>query len=89
MNAYQANLYLPLIAAGFYLVLLILPQIRRRPDKSQTIWLIIGLILSIGWEFAIYFENIIPIANFSNIVLLLSVASLAATTGAFLDWQPG
>lgn len=88
MNAYQANLYLPLIAAGFYLVLLILPQIRRRPEKKQSRWLIVALILSIGWEFALFFTADIPIANFSNMVLLLSVSALAATTGAFLDWHP-
>ncbi|MCA9897029.1 MAG: GAF domain-containing protein [Ardenticatenaceae bacterium] len=88
MNAYEANLYLPLIAAGFYLVLLILPQIRSRPDKSQTTWLILSLIVSIGWEFALYFENLVPIANFSNIILLLAVCTLAATTAAFLEWQP-
>lgn len=88
MNAYQANLYLPLVAAGFYLVLLILPQIRRRPDKRQTTWLVIGLIVSIGWEFALFFASNIPIRNFPNIILLLAVCAVAATTSAFLDWQP-
>ncbi|MCA9916386.1 MAG: GAF domain-containing sensor histidine kinase [Anaerolineales bacterium] len=89
MNAYQANLYLPLIAAGFYLVLLILPQIRRRPEKSQTTWLVISLIVSLVWEFSLYFASNLPIANLPNIILLLSVSTLVATTGAFLDWQPG
>jgi signal transduction histidine kinase len=88
MNAYQANLYLPLIAAGFYLVLLILPQIRRRPEKSQTTWLVISLSLSIGWEFALYFASNVPIPNFPTIVLLLAICGLAATTSAYLDWQP-
>lgn len=88
MNAYQTNLYLPLIASGFYLVLLVLPQIRRRPEKSQTNWLIIALALSIGWEFSLFFASNIPIANFSNMMLLLSISALAAITSAFLDWQP-
>ncbi|WP_420642264.1 GAF domain-containing sensor histidine kinase [Candidatus Leptofilum sp.] len=88
MNAYQANLYLPLLAAGFYLVLLILPQIRRQPEKNQTRWLIVTLILSIGWEFALFFASSVPIANFPNIVLLIAICALAATTCAFLDWQP-
>jgi signal transduction histidine kinase len=89
MNAYQANLYLPLISAVFYLILLILPQIRRRPENSQTTWLVITLIVSIGWAFALYFASSVPIPNFSTLVLLLSVCALAATTSAFLDWKPG
>lgn len=88
MNAYQANLYLPLIAAGFYLVILILPQIRNRPEKNLTKWLIISLVISIGWAFSIFFARSIPVPNFPVIVLLLSICALAAATSAFLDWQP-
>lgn len=88
MNAYQANLYLPLIAAGLYLGILILPQIRRRPEKKQTTWLVATLIVSIGWEFSLYFSRNIPFPNLSIIILLLSVCTLAAATSAFLDWQP-
>ncbi len=88
MNAYQANLYLPLIAAGFYLGILILPQIRRRPEKNQASWLVATLILSIAWEFAFFFANNIPVPNLPTIVLLLSVCALAGATSAFLDWQP-
>ena len=88
MNAYQANLYLPLIAAGLYLVMLILPQIRQRPEKKQTTWLVVSLVFSIGWEFAIYFARSVPFANLPIIVLLLALCALAATTSAFLDWKP-
>ena len=88
MDAYQANLYLPLIAAALYLGLLILPQIRRRPEKNQAAWLVAALVVSIGWEFSIFFTNSIPVPNLPTIVLLVSAGTLAATTGAYLDWQP-
>lgn len=88
MDAYQANLYLPLIAAGLYLGILILPQIRRRPEKNQAAWLVIALVISIAWEFSIFFARTIPIANLPIIVLLFSIGALAATTSAYLDWQP-
>ena len=88
MNAYQANLYLPLIAAGLYLGILILPQIRRRPEKNQVAWLIVTLVVSIAWEFSIFFARNIPIPNLPLLVLLLSVSTLAAATSAFLDWRP-
>ena len=88
MDAYQANLYLPLIAAALYLGILILPQIRRRPEKNQAAWLVAALVVSIGWEFSLFFTNNIPVPNFPTIVLLVSVGMLAATTGAYLDWQP-
>ena len=88
MDAYQANLYLPLIAAGLYLGILILPQIRRRPEKNQAAWLVAALVVSIGWEFSLFFARSIPFANFSTMVLLISVGALAATTSAYLDWQP-
>lgn len=44
--------------------------------------------LAIIWEFAIFFSNSLPIANLPTLVLLLSICTLAGTTGAFLDWQP-
>ncbi len=88
MDAYQANLYLPLIAAGLYLGILILPQIRRRPEKNQAAWLVVALVVSIGWEFSLFFARSISVANFSTMVLLISVGTLAATTNAYLDWQP-
>ncbi|MCP4419724.1 MAG: hypothetical protein GY805_24195 [Chloroflexi bacterium] len=88
MNAYQTNLYLPLIAAGLYLGILILPQIRRQQEKRQAYWLVATLIASIGWEFSIFFNQNLPISNFQVIVLLAAVGSLAGTTAAFLDWQP-
>ncbi|MCB9006859.1 MAG: GAF domain-containing protein [Ardenticatenaceae bacterium] len=88
MNAYQANLYLPLIAAALYLGILILPQIRRRPEKNQAAWLVTALIITIGWEFALFFERSIPFPNLPIIVLLFSIGSLTAVTSAFLDWQP-
>ena len=88
MDAYQANLYLPLIAAALYLGLLILPQIRRRPEKNQSALLVAALVVSIGWEFSIFFTNSIPVPNLPTIVLLVSAGTLAATTGAYLDWQP-
>lgn len=88
MNAYQANLYLPLIAAGFYAGILILPQIRRRPEKNQASWLVAALVVSIVWEFSLFFAASIPLANLPTLVLLLSVCALAGTTSAFLDWRP-
>ena len=88
MNAYQANLYLPLIAAGLYLGILILPQIRRRQEKNQVSWLVTTLVLSIGWEFSLFFSSDIPLPNFPIIMLLLSICALAGTTSTFLDWQP-
>ncbi|MAT98720.1 MAG: hypothetical protein CL608_16375 [Anaerolineaceae bacterium] len=88
MDAYQANLYLPLIATALYLGILVLPQIRRRPEKNQAAWLVAALVISIGWEFSIFFARSIPVANLPTIVLLLSIGTLAATTSAYLDWQP-
>ncbi len=88
MNAYQANLYLPLIASGFYAGILILPQIRRRPEKNQASWLVATLIMSIIWEFSLFFAASIPVANLPTLLLLLSVCALAGTTSAFLDWRP-
>ncbi|VAW32048.1 hypothetical protein MNBD_CHLOROFLEXI01-2683 [hydrothermal vent metagenome] len=88
MNAYQANLYLPLIAAGLYLGILIFSQIQRQQEKQQASWLVAALIISIGWEFSLFFNNSIPFPNFPNIVLLLSICALGGATSAFLDWQP-
>ena len=88
MNAYQANLYLPLIAAGLYLGILILPHIRRQQEENLASWLVVTLIISIGWEFSIFFASNIPLPNLPTIVLLLSICALAGSTSAFLDWQP-
>ena len=87
MNAYQANLYLPLIAAGLYLGILVLPQIRRRPEKQQTTWLVLALVASIAWEFSIFFASSVPFPNFPIIVLLLALGTVAGITNAFLDGQ--
>ncbi len=88
MAAYQANLYLPLIAASLYLGLLVLPQIRRRPEKNQAAWLVIALVISIAWEFSIFFADDIPVANLPLLMLLLSLGALTVTTSAYLDWRP-
>lgn len=88
MDAYQANLYLPLIAAGLYLGILILPQIRHRPEKTQAAWLVATLVVSIGWEFSLFFARSIPLPNLPIIVLLVSIGTLAAATSAYLDWRP-
>lgn len=87
MNAYQANLYLPLIAAGLYLGILILPQIRHRQEKNQVAWLVAALVASIAWEFSLFFASSIPISNFPMIVLLLALGTVAGTTNSFLDGQ--
>ena len=76
MNAYQANLYLPLIAAGLYLGILILPHIRRRQEKNMASWLVATLIASIGWEFSLFFANNVSIPNFPTMVLILSLCAL-------------
>jgi len=88
MSVYKANLFIPLIAAGFYAVLLILPQIRRGQNKRQTRWLLLAIAAAILWEFAIFFAPEIEIPNLSTLVLLLSTCILGFATAAFLDWTP-
>ena len=88
METYSAHLYIPLIGAILYTILLLTPHIRRGQDKDQTRWLLITIILAIVWGFSIYFSARFAYPNLSLIVLLLNTCAIGGTTAAYLSWKP-
>ncbi len=88
METYSAHLYIPLIGAVLYTVLLLTPHIRRGQDKDQTRWLLITIILAIVWEFSIYFSARLSYPNLPLIVLLLNTCAVGGTTAVYLSWKP-
>ncbi len=88
METYSAHLYIPLIGAVLYTVLLLTPHIRRGQDKKQTRWLLITIILAIVWEFSIYFSAQLTFPNLPLIALLLNTCAVGGITAAYLHWKP-
>ncbi len=88
METYSAHLYIPLIGAVLYTVLLLTPHIRRGQDKDQTRWLLVTIILAIVWEFSIYFSARFSYPNLPLIVLLLNTCAIGGTTAVYLSWKP-
>lgn len=88
METYSAHLYIPLIGAVLYTILLLTPHIRRGQDKTQTRWLLITIVLAIVWEFSIYFSTQISYPNLPLVILLLNTCAIGITTAAYLSWKP-
>lgn len=88
METYSTYLYIPLIGAILYTVLLLAPQIRRGQNKEQTRWLLISIVLSLLWEFSIYYATTVSIPNLAVMALLLSTWAVSATTAAYIDRKP-
>jgi len=86
MNVPEANSLAPLIAAGFYTLLLITPFFRRSRQEKQTKWLFAFIILSIIWEFLRYFEPSIAYPNLPLTTLLVGTALIGVTTAVYVDW---
>jgi signal transduction histidine kinase len=88
MNNSDVNSIIPLIAAGCYTLLLITPFTRRSQQEKQTRWLLLFLVLSITWEFLLFFAAEIPrLSNLPIKVLLVSTTVLGMTTAVYIDWS--
>lgn len=78
----------PLIAAGFYTVLLIIALFRRAQPTHQSRWLLAFLCVSLLWEFSLFFTITAPIPLLSFKIALLGTAVLGITTAKYLGWNP-
>ncbi|MCA9921626.1 MAG: GAF domain-containing sensor histidine kinase [Anaerolineales bacterium] len=88
MNLPDINALLPLIAAGFYTILLIVSLVRQSHHARALRWLLLLLVISLAWEFVIFFAATIPYPNLPLRVVVLNTAVLAMTTAVYLDWRP-
>ena len=88
MNINETTQYLPLLGVLFYTVLIIMPQIRRGQDKTQTNWLLFVILLSIIWEFSIYLAPQISYPNFALTILLFSTCAIGISTTAYIEKRP-
>lgn len=86
MNVPEANSLVPLTAAGGYTFLLLAPFFRRGREEKQTKWLLAFIIVSIVWEFLIYFAPSISQPNLSLKALLIGTALIGITTAVYVDW---
>ncbi len=88
MNIPDINSIVPLIAAGFYALLLIVALVRHSHHAKAMRWFLVLLIASLAWEFSIFFAPYVPYPNLPLKVMLVNTAVLAMTTAVYLDWQP-
>lgn len=80
--------YIPLIGVLFYTVLIVMPQLRRGQDRTQTTWLLLVVLLSIVWEFSLYLEPQVSYPVFALTTLLLSTLAIGGTTAVYLEKRP-
>ena len=88
MNVLDINSIVPLIAAGFYVLLLIVALVRHSHHAQAMRWFLLLLVASIAWEFSIYFEAFVPFPNLPMKAMLINTAVLAMTTAVYLEWRP-
>lgn len=88
MSLTEFNTILPLIAAGFYTLLLIISIIRRVQTTRQNRWLLVILGLSLLWQFSLFFEAYLPLAHEPMLVLLASTVGIGLATAVYIEWQP-
>lgn len=88
MNVPDINSIVPLIAAGFYAILLIVALLRHSHHAKAMRWFLLLLGASLAWEFSIFFAPFVPYPNLPMKVMLVNTAILAMTTAVYLDWQP-
>lgn len=88
MDVADINSLVPLIAAGFYTILLVIALFRRGLPSTQSRWLLLFLCVSVAWEFSYLFATTVPVPFLPLKLILLGTAVLGMTTAAFLDWSP-
>lgn len=79
---------LPLLAAGMYLLLLVVAFSRRGPRAAQLRWLLAFLMISIAWELVVFLQASLALpVDLGLTLLLLSTTTLGAATAVFQE-QP-
>jgi len=88
MNLSEITTFIPPIAAGLYTILLIIAYTRREQQERQTETLLAFLVVSIIWEFLVYFARDIAYPpNIPAKALLIGTTLLGATTAVFVNWS--
>ncbi len=88
MNVTVANPIIPLIAIGSYTLLLLTAFTRSDRHTRQTRWLFAFLVISILWEFLVYFSReIFYPPNLPSKVLLIGTTFLGVTSALFVKWE--
>lgn len=91
MNLSDYNAILPLASAAIYTIIFVTLIIRRNQSTSKQIrWILFTLIVSLLWEFSLYFTRTLAttVPNLSISLLILSAALLAIATAEFIDLKP-
>lgn len=88
MNALSVEFLAPIVAVVCYTLLLLTSFVRRGAPEKQTRWLMLFLVLSIIWEFLIFFGSSIPYpAYLPSKALLISTLVLGVTTAVYSNWE--
>ncbi len=88
MNLSEITTFIPPIAAGLYTILLIIAFTRRGQQERQTETLLAFLVVSILWEFLVYFARDIAYPpNIPAKAMLMGTTLLGATTAVFVNWS--
>ncbi len=87
MTFSEISQFVPLIAAGAYLVLFVIAYSRREQHEVQTRWLLVFLGVSIAWQMAIYLAPRLGVAaiDVAGKLLLVGTVALGITTSLYLD----
>lgn len=87
MDIVETNAFIPLIAAASYTLLLIVAFTMRSQQERQSRWLFAFLVISILWEFLVYFaQDITYLPNIPAKLLLVGTTLLGVTTAVFVNW---
>jgi signal transduction histidine kinase len=87
MDLTEVNAFVPLIGAVCYTLLLIAPFVRRNQQDRQTKWLLTFLVLSVIWEFLLFFApNISYPPRLPLKALLTGTLLLGVTTAVHVEW---
>jgi hypothetical protein len=88
MDLSQASIFIPLIAAGSYAVLLVSLVIRLGWQERQVRWLLAFIAAAILWQLTVlplpFTEQLI---NLPEKILLLNTFLLGMATAAYIDWN--
>ena len=88
MDVFENNAFLPLTAAGLYTILLLISFTRRDQQERQATWLLFFLVISITWEFFLFFARGITYPpNLPAKILLAGTTLLGVTTAVFVNWS--
>ncbi len=80
MNLSELTVFIPLLAAFAYLVLLLAAFVRR---EKQTGWLALFFVCSIFWEMVLFLDPVEPYFNLPAKALLLCTIVLGVTTAVY------